>query len=239
MTCPNCGAPVEAHHRFCPDCGRALPEREPGAQPHASGAFAMQVRVLGRRSKALIIALWGSIAISASNAVLFGAQPTVPATTTEPAAGDTAAAITGLIVLLISIAAPVFWLFWQRHAQANLFAFGIRDLRFSPGWVIAWWLIPFANLVMPFKTVGELVRHSTGAHETPPWLAAWWGCFVGATLLIAFGSSVVADGTSSSSDQGYYAMAVGAVAHVIAGLLAMRIVRRVQAGQEALAGSPA
>lgn len=183
----------------------------------------------------LLVALWGAMAISAFNVVSFGAQPAAPAAT-DTTDLDAANAISAFVVLLISIAAPIFWLFWQRHAQANLVALGMRELRFSPGWVVGWWVIPFANLVMPFKTVGELVRRSTGEPETPPWLAAWWGSFVGSTILVAFGSALVGSPDGASVDQGYYAMAVGAAAHVIAGLFALRVVRRVQAGQERLAG---
>ena len=62
---------------------------------------------------------------------------------------------------LVSQATVVVWLVWQHHATANLWSRGLPGLRFTPGWVVGWWFVPFANLVLPYLAMRELDRRST------------------------------------------------------------------------------
>lgn len=242
MTCDRCGAPVADGYRFCPECGAPVPGAEP-TNPTPGGAVPaaaiVGVRGLVRRTKALLVMLWVAIGLSAMNAVSFGADPETSGGTDMPMSSreEALAGLVALIVTALSLAAPILWLLWQRHAQSNLVALGMRDLRFTPGWALGWWLIPLANLVMPYRTVKELLTRSAGASEIPPWFAAWWGCFVGSTLLITYGTTLASATDPSVVDQGYQAMAVGGAVHVVAGLLALRLVRRVLQGQLALIGN--
>jgi hypothetical protein len=60
----------------------------------------------------------------------------------------------------------------------------VERLRFTPGWAVGWWFVPFANLVKPFQTVRELWKASDpGApdwwgSETLPVIGWWWGGYV-------------------------------------------------------------
>lgn len=54
----------------------------------------------------------------------------------------------------------IVWLIWQHRAQKNLEGLGATWLRFTPGWAVGWWFVPFANLVKPFQTMRELWKAS-------------------------------------------------------------------------------
>ncbi len=45
------------------------------------------------------------------------------------------------------------FLMWLFRTYKNLEPLGSENIRFTPGWSVGWWFIPFANLVMPFKAV--------------------------------------------------------------------------------------
>jgi hypothetical protein len=57
-------------------------------------------------------------------------------------------------------ASLVLYVIWSWRGANNSLALGRTGARQSPGWVIAGWLIPIANLVMPYQTVSDLWRSS-------------------------------------------------------------------------------
>jgi hypothetical protein len=77
----------------------------------------------------------------------------------------------------------ILWLIWQYRAHANIRALGAGELKYSPGWAVGWWLIPFANIVMPFLTTRELWKASDPeagsidwiSRRATPLLGLWWG----------------------------------------------------------------
>lgn len=237
MECTNCGAPLDGGFRFCPECGTAVPDVRAGSGPPPRAALAAVVS-LGGLTTALRIAMWAATAISALNAVAFATEPSLEAAQESAAATD-GQAVVAVIVSLLSLAAPVLWVVWQSRSQRVLVTLGIRGLRFTPGWAAGWWLIPVANLVMPYRTVAELLHHSTGEAEPPPWFAAWWGSFLGSAVLMGIGSVLATSTVDTTVEQGMYAMAVGAASHVVSGFLGLRLIRRIHDGQRALVGVPA
>ena len=86
------------------------------------------------------------------------------------------------IWLLTSIALAVLVLVFLYRARRNLDALGIGGLRWSPGWTIGSWFIPFGNLVLPVLVVAEVWRASgargpwSGAPAGP--VRAWWAFFL-------------------------------------------------------------
>ena len=141
-----------------------------------------------------------------------------------------AVAITGLIVLLVT---GIVWVVWQYRSQANLHAARLRELGYTPGWVVGWWLIPFANLVKPFQTVRELWKASSGADAwwlSPTWplIGWWWAAWIAALVLgrvatAVFNGAATLDTLISSS----WLYLVYEVVVIIAAVLAIAIVRAV------------
>ncbi len=82
--------------------------------------------------------------------------------------------IVGLAFVLVT---GMVWLVWQHRSQANLHAVPVRELEYTPGWAVGWWLIPFANLVKPFQTVRELWKASGGdqhGRQVKTWPLIGW-----------------------------------------------------------------
>lgn len=64
-----------------------------------------------------------------------------------------------------------------------------QSLTFSPGWAIAWFLIPFANMVMPYFVMREASRkiHAERNRIVVIWWFFWLLTFIIPVLLMALG----------------------------------------------------
>jgi hypothetical protein len=149
---------------------------------------------------------------------------------------------------LLPLATGIVWLVWQHRSQSNLFALGSPGLRHTPGWAVGWWFVPFANLVMPYRTMRELGKGSR-ADGASRLLRPWWAlqvlyaCLGGALVLLLIGA------LSWDRLSGFVLLELGPlqVARVVAagssllgivqGLLAIRIVGAIDAGQLGLVSS--
>jgi Domain of unknown function (DUF4328) len=75
----------------------------------------------------------------------------------------------------------VLFLAWVYLASRNLPALGVAGLRYRPGWSVGWFLLPIANVFMPYLVIKELWQASSGGFGTdwrskriPLVPAAWW-----------------------------------------------------------------
>ncbi|MFN2590809.1 MAG: DUF4328 domain-containing protein [Actinomycetota bacterium] len=164
----------------------------PGGVAVASGAPSFG-RVEVRRTSALATALSVMVGATAVLAVLtaaarigliarlreFDRGATGRAAVVE--AGNTVGSLARLTFLAIVVAAVV-WVVWHHRVHANVVARGIQGLRYSPGMVVAWWLIPVVNLVMPLLTTSETWKAAAAENRDPSWrerpmpglLILWW-----------------------------------------------------------------
>jgi len=60
---------------------------------------------------------------------------------------------------------------------------GIKELNISPGWSVGWYFIPFANLVMPYRSLKETFKASFNSEEwqnnrVPYDFPIWWATFL-------------------------------------------------------------
>jgi hypothetical protein len=160
----------------------------------------------------------------------------------EEASNDRLAAI-GTIGALVALPTIVLWLMWQFRAHTNLKALGAADLKYKPGWVVGWWFIPFANLVVPYRTMRELYKASDPdagsvewqARQTPPTLLLWWLAWVGRIVLVLIAASVAPDRFSSAHRfvlRDRYLLASDVITIAAAGL-AIILVRQIDARQQA------
>lgn len=94
----------------------------------------------------------------------------------------------GVIGLALFVVAGVLVMIWIYRAHDNLARFGLQGLKYSPGWAAGSFLVPFVNLVVPFRAMRELWNRSHGEDE---WQAeagvsdvsSWWACLIGGSLL--------------------------------------------------------
>ncbi len=90
-----------------------------------------------------------------------------------------------------SLLTAVAWLLWQSTSYRRLLGVGERATRFTPGWAIGYWFIPFANLYRPYQAIKDLWLRSEGgntrsigeAARAPALLGLWWALWLLSNLL--------------------------------------------------------
>tara|TARA_B100001057_G_scaffold240019_1_gene240383 strand:+ start:301 stop:861 length:561 start_codon:yes stop_codon:yes gene_type:complete len=65
---------------------------------------------------------------------------------------------------------------------------GVEGLNISPGWSVGWYFIPFANLVMPYRSLKETFKASFNLEEwqnnkVPYDFPIWWATFLIGNIL--------------------------------------------------------
>ena len=147
----------------------ALPD---AAEPlaYASGGYGhVPYLANGGRATAAKVAMWVHVGLLAFDVVVGGAVWIFLATadqasivryfggqTTESLVFLGAIGVLGVVTLIAFITAVVLYMVWQYRASRNLAALGTRHQRYTPGWGVGWWFVPFAFLVMPFRVLREL-----------------------------------------------------------------------------------
>lgn len=142
---------------------------------------------------------------------------------------------------LAFLATGMLFIAWLHQAYKAIVSLGAEGRRWSPGWAIGGWFIPFANLVIPKLVINEVDRVS--AAGPPPvgtsWKGSpiltvgsfWWGAFIFGAVGVAIGSAISgAELEADVFDAGVYRagliiVAVGYGLYALAALLATRVVR--------------
>jgi len=84
-------------------------------------------------------------------------------------------------------ASLVLYIIWSWRSANNALALRRTGARQSPGWVIAGWLVPVLNFVLPYQTVSDLWRSSApDAERGDGWrqrhasgrVATWWVAYL-------------------------------------------------------------
>jgi hypothetical protein len=135
---------------------------------------------------------------------------------------------------LLLLAGGAAWLAWQHRSQRLVRdRLAAPELRFTPGWAVGWWFVPFANLWVPAVTTAELWRASGGdasgerwqRRRIPGFLRWWWGLVVASAVLgvIAHGQSDPAEVTFSHVRANAVALTLGSAALAAAGVLSIAV----------------
>jgi len=216
--CAWCGSENPATETACKDCGAALTESlsppDPSARksdsllgsatmdqnlgeilrsfspvtPFSSGHQRAQLAVL---FLVLFIVL-DVIALAAGyseNALISGVASGQTITEAEAVANDSRQLIIGLLQFLEFVVTGIFFLMWIHRAHRNLPALGAQGLKYSPGWAVGGFFVPFLNIVRPFQVVKEIWKasgpdvHSGDASSwqyssTSPLLGFWWASWI-------------------------------------------------------------
>jgi hypothetical protein len=162
-------------------------------------------------------------------------------------------AVEGIVLLVTAL----LWLLWFRRAYWNLLALGAGRLRYTGGWAVWGWLVPLLSLVRPKQLLNDIWRASDPAlpvdqdnawrrRPVPSVLTWWW---------LVFLASVIARAVTTESFHtlaqvmtfGLLGRAIDVIQPtsgiqaladlltVIAGLLALRVVRMLTDRQQARA----
>jgi hypothetical protein len=158
----------------------------------------------------------------------------------ELKANDARQEALGLGSLPLLVVCGIVFLGWFYRAYANLPALGASNLAYTPGWAVGCWFVPFLNLWRPVQIAQEIWRKSnpTGGPESGSsvLIGLWW---VARLLSIVLGH--VARLTSqevrspATLADATVALLVSDIAELIAALLALAVVSRIDARQAARA----
>jgi hypothetical protein len=149
-----------------------------------------------------------------------------------------------IVLIPIQAIALALVIVWTRRARLNLDAFPDARPALGPGWLIAGWLVPVANLVVPGRMVASIARESARSGRLLVWVWLWWVGFVvliAGTRILGIPASNREFELASNPDidlltEHYRSWAAGEVALVAAGVLSAACfavaVRRISQAQE-------
>ncbi|MDG4830271.1 DUF4328 domain-containing protein [Solwaraspora sp. WMMD1047] len=252
MICRTCGAALAVSDAFCPTC------QAPAPPPMVRlGARTYPVTGIGT---AAVVAAWVTAGFTVAYwlSTLIGRSLAVQARdTSDPALLDVALLVTVLVSLPLVVAlltTAVLTIIWTYRARKNLDAFPDAATPISVGWSIAGWLVPFVNLVMPYRVVANIARETLRRADTPTVLKVWWAAWIGWAIVDRLVSRAdeqtygsLPQLLSARSDYqryvGYYGEAFGyqaivAAVMVLAAYTFTRVIRQISAAQrDRIAGS--
>jgi len=95
----------------------------------------------------------------------------------------------GSLQLLALLLSAIFFCRWFHRAHGNLSTLGITELKYTPGWAVGGFFVPFLNLVRPYQVMSEVWKRSMelwterpSAHirANPPrdLVGLWWAGFL-------------------------------------------------------------
>lgn len=129
----------------------------------------------------LVVMLWVSLGFEIVSILSDFAQMSLldgAYTEAEAAANDSRQGLIGLGYLGVFIVTGIAFLKWIYRANLNCRGFGADGMKFTPGWSIGYYFIPFLNLVRPYQSMKEIWQVS---HSPTNWksqsgsaLLGWW-----------------------------------------------------------------
>jgi hypothetical protein len=155
-------------------------------------------------------------------------------------AEDTAVAL-GLLGLMVWVAALIVLMVWMNKAHKATARLDPGDRRWTSGWTVGGWFIPFGAAVIPKMVLNEIERIATAPRTdgrvTPSWRThttwaggwAWWLLLVAGNVLL-FASGSVTGGTDLDPSElraGYWLDALGEAAFVASAVFGVFLVRRI------------
>lgn len=151
----------------------------------------------------------------------------------------------GLSILAALVLTATFFIQWQRRTYMNLSALGARNLQTTPGWVGWYWFIPIGNLFKPFQATKEIYHLSdpsdpapnggmVAGKSAPGFLSGWWACWLIGNVVTNIGQKMANPNAPGSAVEAAYVVDILASALLIgAALLAVKVIREIEARQQA------
>jgi len=101
---------------------------------------------------------------------------------------DTRQQAIGVVVFIIYVVTGITFLVWIHRANRNARALGAEDMRFTPGWAVAWYFVPIMSFWKPFQAMREIWQASAEpgnwrAVQAPALLGWWWALYLGNQIL--------------------------------------------------------
>jgi hypothetical protein len=187
--------------------------------------------------------LWVSLGVGVVSLVSDGAQLSLVSsdyTREAGAANDARQQLVGLISIAVFIVTGITFLKWIYRANFNSRGFGAREMKFTPGWSVGYYFIPFLNLVRPYQAMKEIWQASKNplnwqSQQCSGLLGWWWALWLINSFLgqISFRLSLHARDRSSLQDATVASM-VAAFADIFLCIVAVCLVSQIFGQQKRL-----
>jgi hypothetical protein len=122
----------------------------------------------------------------------------------EAEANDLRQRMIGVLYLATFIVTGIVFLKWIYRANSNCHGFGARNMKFTPGWSVGYYFIPFVNLYRPYQAMKEIWKVSKNPADWQnepgsPLLGWWWALWIISNILgqMSFRMSLGANTLSS------------------------------------------
>lgn len=160
-------------------------------------------------------------------------------------ASDARQRIIGFAQFAVAIAVIIAFMMWVYRSNRNARSFGPHTMRFTPGWSVAWFFIPIANLWIPYQAVREIWEVSgdpaSPANTRPQPLLGWWWFFWIVSMIanrLSFRMTVRADGLDDLITANI-ATIISDAADIPSCLLTIAVIAAIYKAQMARAGQQA
>ena len=165
-------------------------------------------------------------------------------TEAEAQSNDERQTLVGVVQIVVLLITAVVFLMWVYRVRKNLSALGATNLKHSPRWAVAAFLVPIVNLSRPVSVMQEVWKASDPhAVEDGSWQKArsprlvelWWGLFAAAEMIDGFVARTSMRGEQSISSLTAFSWVslVTDLMELVAAALAILVVRAIDARQEA------
>lgn len=138
-------------------------------------------------TKTLKVMLWVQLGASVISMLSDAAQMSLLAsgqfTPEAVAANDTRQSVVAVFSLVVTFVTGIIFLKWIYRANLNCRGFGAVDMKYTPGWSIGYYFIPFLNLVRPYQVMKEIWKVSSDpkrwqTRQANPILGWWWALWL-------------------------------------------------------------
>ena len=150
-------------------------------------------------------------------------------------------ATSGIVESVVFVAAAIAWLAWSSRTVDNEDGLGVGPSTIGPRLAMAWWFVPFANIVMPYRVHREIHdRYHGGVQAGAGIVVLWWLIY----LATAIGSNLVgrvwlAAETFPELQSGLSLWVVSDTLTAISAILAIVLVQKIQRRADVLAAMQA
>jgi len=188
---------------------RDVPAHAPPPIPRAtsSSSFTFTKNPLGL-TQALKVMLWVQLGVAVISMLSDFGQMSLASsgniTTAAAESNDARQGMIGLLYLGVFIATGIIFLKWIHRANLNCRGFGASTMKFTSGWSIGYYFIPFLNLVRPYQAMKEIWQVSRDpmnwqAQKGDGILGWWWALWLISGFLgnMTFRMSMNVDSPSS------------------------------------------
>ncbi len=83
--------------------------------------------------------------------------------------------IVGVSQVVMPLVTYIFFFIWIYRTNSNLWALTSEPLRFTPGWCVGWFFVPFLNFFRPYQVMKEIWQVCHRDRQTvSALLGGWW-----------------------------------------------------------------